>query len=88
MADYNPAEEFERRFPDVHAAFRKVDEDLRRAMFMSPTEATEQREQIYYSVRALAEVRTKMIAELTAKHLQKITDEHAATLAKSGAATA
>ena len=88
MTEIDPVAEFERRFPEVDAAFRKVDEDLRRAMFVSATSAAEEREQIYYSVRALSEVRTKMIAELTAKHIQQITEERAATLAKSGAATA
>jgi hypothetical protein len=84
----NPQEEFEQRFPEVAAAFRKVDEDQRKALFGTTTSETDLREQIYYSVRALEEVKKKMIAALTNRHIEQIKEDHAATLAKSGDATA
>lgn len=84
----DPVEEFERRFPEVAEAFRKVDAELREALFKTVTSQADEREDIYRSVRALEKARAKIMTALTDKHLKAVSEERAATLANTGAATA
>lgn len=77
-------DEFARRFPELDLAFTELHAELLEAIAKTPTAATAEREQIYYSLRGLDAARSKMIAHIDARKLK----EHAATLATPGEATA
>lgn len=76
-------DELARRFPELDAAFKELRVEMLEAIAASATGMKEQREELYYTLRAIGEARSKMIAHIDNRNMK-----NAATLAKSGEATA
>lgn len=88
MSDFDPVAEFERKFPEVSAGINAIVAECQAAILASPTAAKDEREQMYFAMKAAERLRKKLIEHINAQNIKKITEDHAATLAYNGRATA